>query len=114
MRISDWSSDVCSSDLGGAHLDPRIGPLARLSHARADAAPGRGADQPRRRQWRFPGTGADLLRPSRGVSRVERAALRIGHAEIGRASCRERMCKYGVDIGGRPILKKKKNKRQKL
>src|SRR3546814_10261242 len=31
MRISDWSSDVCSSDLGrgNAHHDQRIDPLCR-------------------------------------------------------------------------------------
>src|SRR3546814_11825889 len=27
--------------------------------------------------------------------------------EIGRASCRERVCKYGVALGGRRIIKKK-------
>src|SRR3546814_20336315 len=30
-------------------------------------------------------------------------------AQIGRASCRERVCQYGVDLGGRRIIKKKKN-----
>src|SRR3546814_12625149 len=28
--------------------------------------------------------------------------------QIGRASCRERVCQYGVDLGGRRIIKKKK------
>src|SRR3546814_15741136 len=28
--------------------------------------------------------------------------------EIGRASCRERVCQYGVDLGGRRLIKKKK------
>src|SRR3546814_14265783 len=28
--------------------------------------------------------------------------------EIGRASCREGVCQYGVDLGGRSIIKKKK------
>src|SRR3546814_1152136 len=28
MRISDWSSDVCSSDLGGVKIIPMTGPLA--------------------------------------------------------------------------------------
>src|SRR3546814_15842710 len=28
--------------------------------------------------------------------------------KIGRASCRERGCQYGVDLGGRRIVKKKK------
>src|SRR3546814_3759565 len=44
MRISDWSSDVCSSDLGQRdraeqqHRDPE--------HRHGDAAAGRNADQP--------------------------------------------------------------------
>src|SRR3546814_20215873 len=28
-------------------------------------------------------------------------------SEIGRASCRERVCQLGVDLGGRRIIKKK-------
>src|SRR3546814_5189573 len=33
MRISDWSSDVCSSDLaGGMHLDLRVDDLLGLDH----------------------------------------------------------------------------------
>src|SRR3546814_12892584 len=31
-------------------------------------------------------------------------------AQIGRASCRERVCQYGVDLGGRRTIKKKKTK----
>src|SRR3546814_14238780 len=34
----------------------------------------------------------------------ERAVL---SKEIGSASCRERVCQYGVDLGGRCIIKKK-------
>src|SRR3546814_2552899 len=34
-----------------------------------------------------------------------------GFREIGRASCRERVCQYGVDLGGRRIIKKKKSRR---
>src|SRR3546814_2288802 len=59
MRISDWSSDVCSSDLVELP-DPR-----------------------RRRQRRAPGD-------SGGDQRLSRAP----GLEIGRASCRERVCQY--------------------
>src|SRR3546814_10120972 len=31
MRISDWSSDVCSSDLHGAVVDARVGPPQQLA-----------------------------------------------------------------------------------
>src|SRR3546814_12861717 len=33
--------------------------------------------------------------------------------KIGRASCRERVCKYGLDLGGRRIIKKKKDNKTK-
>src|SRR3546814_9156352 len=44
MRISDWSSDVCSSDLAGPHRDPddfgqpqrRRRPIGRQARATAD------------------------------------------------------------------------------
>src|SRR3546814_3172342 len=64
MRISDWSSDVCSSDL--------------RDRSRAQAAPVRLAQE----------DGA------RAVQAVHlRASGRQG-SEIGRASCRERVCQY--------------------
>src|SRR3546814_12816526 len=34
LRISDWSSDVCSSDLGQGDLDRRAGGVVRATHAR--------------------------------------------------------------------------------
>src|SRR3546814_14218410 len=78
MRISDWSSDVCSSDLCFA------------DEASQREAPHRGA--PRRAGRR------------RGVRRDGARADR----EIGRASCRERVCQYGVDLGGRRSIKTKR------
>src|SRR3546814_3050263 len=64
MRISDWSSDVCSSD------------LRRLDHLLAGELDRR----------------VDRLQP------VERQRIGREHpsvrAEIGRASCRERVCQY--------------------
>src|SRR3546814_18547877 len=47
-----------------------------------------------------------LLGPARLLERGEEADADI--AEIGRASCRERVCQYRVDLGGRRILKKKR------
>src|SRR3546814_12634246 len=44
--------------------------------------------------------------------RVARVEVRIVK-QIGRASCRERVCQYGVDLGGRRIIKKKKRKKKK-
>src|SRR3546814_15500043 len=107
MRISDGSSDVCSSDLGSGHDDNP----GRLQH------------------WRFgtldvyvdyahnPDGLQGLLRAVGADRRDGRLAVILGHAgnredadlravattaagfgpglEIGRASCRERGCQYG-------------------
>src|SRR3546814_11656049 len=50
MRISDWSSDVCSSDLGGEQLDAVVGELVvrRRDDGARDAEPGRGVGHHRR------------------------------------------------------------------
>src|SRR3546814_8241696 len=69
MRISDWSSDVCSSDLYILFV--------WLFNNR-----------------RFNGT----IDPKRvflsTISQNGRFALYIGVCQIGRASCRERVCQY--------------------
>src|SRR3546814_10089961 len=44
MRISDWSSDVCSSDLADLHPVPALGCVARGAVALAAAARTRRAD----------------------------------------------------------------------
>src|SRR3546814_2076591 len=73
MRISDWSSDVCSSDL--TPLPPAVAGSARESwHRRADRAMHRSCRQP-------------------PENRSNSAGLRVVD-EIGRASCRERVCQY--------------------
>src|SRR3546814_12742034 len=71
MRISDWSSDVCSSDLSPYGLT-----LAALLAC---------------------GTGAAILILSRRAGRDRQVPGRIAaipHYQIGRASCRERVCQY--------------------
>src|SRR3546814_3042220 len=73
MRISDWSSDVCSSDLAGHPAPGRRG-------AGAARGPGGPPHRPRRTPAVPEGTGLQAAdRPLR---------------EIGRASCRERVCQY--------------------
>src|SRR3546814_2423143 len=82
MRISDWSSDVCSSDLHAApcaHLPDRCDQLG-VKHvilARGREASARGAR---------PVGGQVEHRHSAGKARQP--------VEIGRASCRERGCQY--------------------
>src|SRR3546814_18389074 len=101
MRISDWSSDVCSSDL--------IQPLPESSSAFIEKASGI--------KSRYVTDKAGILDPERMVPRIhersneewsilcemsvkaaEEALARAGKTaadiEIGKASCRARVCKY--------------------
>src|SRR3546814_1217064 len=77
MRISDWSSDVCSSDLPVLSLVQfavagRLGVLALMCVVAAALA-------------------AQLYLLLRDLRFAPRVAFL---AEIGRASCRERVCQY--------------------
>src|SRR3546814_12728700 len=100
MRISDWSSDVCSSDLEGSRI--RVGPSAA---GYAFPAPSGVVDY----NLRTPGTEAMVSgvfqTNSWGGAAAEFDAafpvndvLSVGAGasfKIGRASCRERVCQYG-------------------
>src|SRR3546814_12550353 len=109
MRISDWSSDVCSSDL----VD--VTPLANHVELHRLA-------QPPRRDAEFQGTRIVHLAAIDGqhdIARLEagaigRAAAIDGlaqpAAEIGRASCRERVCQYvSISVAAGSLKKKKTN-----
>src|SRR3546814_2927241 len=78
MRISDWSSDVCSSDLWMVETGNIMG--------RNIASRGRSA--------RGPVADFNLLFASRRAPKQEPPASEeaSGLGEIGRASCRERVC----------------------
>src|SRR3546814_1242647 len=94
MRISDWSSDVCSSDLGdlggrGAHgvvvdREPRrvAGPRPAQQELRTGADLG-GAAQCRRGVHTRPRPTVFFRSSASGTG-----------PEIGRAYCRERVCQY--------------------
>src|SRR3546814_1075178 len=78
MRISDWSSDVCSSDLpraGGGGRD-RTDDLVLAKHALSQLS----------------------YAPRSAMARPVTAALMVGQGrlelQIGRASCRERVSQY--------------------
>src|SRR3546814_1080515 len=77
MRISDWSSDVCSSDLLGrrAAANEPCAVFTAIGLSRHDAGLEKFA---RRRRRHF----------------LHRHAALGGKIEIGRASCRERGCQY--------------------
>src|SRR3546814_11097591 len=99
MRISDWSSDVCSSDLAPAALGFRLAiEVAGVLHRpRLDvgdagvalvAQRGRLKLDPDVRRLLHD----DALLPQRLLEGVEDEAA--FQAKIGRASCRERGCQY--------------------
>src|SRR3546814_3539258 len=109
MRISDWSSDVCSSDLVwiqlGASLvavvfiawlvgkmglgaDPRITDAAHAIRLADEAETGFDGVEVARDRAGF----AAIVRNGEGRMMLIRA--HGNHFEIGRASCRERVCQY--------------------
>src|SRR3546814_16174201 len=109
MRISDWSSDVCSSDLTSRL---RISGSAEWLHARHTSFPGAPGTSP------LPGggnavividaSGNHLLRaPTFSANAAVNYTIPVGEGsldlnvnysysskKIGRASCRERVCQY--------------------
>src|SRR3546814_3211992 len=101
MRISDWSSDVCSSDLqeDPRHFDtsalPLYGTLVKVHHASREAGKlqfvAQGLTRVRIRTWLKHHRPPYLVeveyphQPSEPTDEVK---------EIGRASCRERVCQY--------------------
>src|SRR3546814_17174027 len=93
MRISDWSSDVCSSDLHeGADLgvEPRVVQVEVL----ADDAVEHAQEPDHQQRQRGDAVAAVDAAEFRQHGAVHAAAQQHG-LEIGRASCRERVCKYG-------------------
>src|SRR3546814_10023753 len=72
MRISDWSSDVCL-------------PISRIKSGVTKKEKQKHAHPPHQRRR--------LSRARHGGARSDRAPA-FGRYQIGRASCRERVCKY--------------------
>src|SRR3546814_18071679 len=98
MRISDWSSDVCSSDLQAQHLRclgiDVLGPRM-AGHVQGDA-PLQAAEA----------VGEALLLGD--VDHVFGDVVGVlGQLQIGRASCRERVWPYGLISVVAGSLKKK-------
>src|SRR3546814_1601321 len=86
MRISDWSSDVCSSDLIAIVAADVVICRNELNYQRLVQF----VDKP------F--TQLDLPAPSRAlqgnVHEPQHSQEALVNGEIGRASCRERVCQY--------------------
>src|SRR3546814_14470165 len=102
MRISDWSSDVCSSDLNGGPSRPtwspnfsaalresRTRPQAQVFRARwAANVIEKNPSPPDSRRRPFFLSMDDGVPPLLGVNNFSPAH------EIGSASCRDRVCQY--------------------
>src|SRR3546814_9688798 len=74
MRISDWSSDVCSSDLASTRRN--AAQCGSQLHSQAF------------------GNGEHVLVAATAEVHHQQIVLRQGRRQIGRASCRERVCQY--------------------
>src|SRR3546814_5727614 len=98
MRISDWSSDVCSSDLIREVTDNS---LRNLGVEQIDIMYQHRVD-PNVPIEDVAGTIKDLIAAGKikyfGMSEAGPETIRRAHAvqpvKIGRASCRERVCQY--------------------
>src|SRR3546814_12038428 len=102
MRISDWSSDVCSSDLfGNRGVGQQQARAADLDQDAADVLDG----------IVLAGCVHACLEGQDGQRPASCSASSAGVAtvEIGRASCREKSVSVRVDLGGRRIIKNTKN-----
>src|SRR3546814_11385970 len=108
MRISDWSSDVCSSD-----LDMQIGgkPVAVLGQQVSDACDNT-AVQFRRR------IAAGGMHPHDMIEQCPRRRLAALDQPVARQEDRKsvvsgKRVSVRVDLGGRRIIKKQQKKEQK-
>src|SRR3546814_13489620 len=105
MRISDWSSDVCSSDLAlQAHAEnfskcrDEGGVVAYRSHAclAGETLVATLDPEPETRAPQREGESArsKTARATSKRSTVRPGRSRVASYQLGRASCRERVCQY--------------------
>src|SRR3546814_20990576 len=112
MRISDWSSDVCSSDLCAPGSQALAAARTKILSGDCEVALVVGADTTPK-GFLAPAKGErpddpDWVRFRIGITNPTYFALYARRRlEIGRASCRERVCKYGYISLVAVSLKKK-------
>src|SRR3546814_15672752 len=104
MRISDWSSDVCSSDLL-TNETPRIGfvrELIRYESKEIISAP------PRVKPWVYCSQ-VDELFNIVNRTQMTRAEFNVSHARDRKSVVEGKSVSVSVDRGGRRTLKKIKH-----
>src|SRR3546814_13166148 len=104
MRISDWSSDVCSSDLAAqaraaASPSPPCAPLIRMTRsasAGASSAPTATSGVTALRLLHHALQLAAVVQLHADVATANQLTLdeQLRKRQIGRASCRDRVCQY--------------------
>src|SRR3546814_1505690 len=94
MRISDWSSDVCSSDLSISSMKMTVGATCR---ARANRRAICCSLSPYHLDKRSDDLTAMKFASDSRATALASKVLPVpgGPKKIGRASCRERVCQYG-------------------
>src|SRR3546814_5933701 len=91
MRISDWSSDVCSSDLFGRTWGkPALSPIYAHRPCVKPLQNGKFLVS-FRNAWGTPGSCLFVFHPEEKFNYQPNSYL---WDQIGRASCRERVCQY--------------------
>src|SRR3546814_11882858 len=115
MRISDWSSDVCSSDLISLlwGIGLQIAPLLKTGGTSASLLPNAGSHLS---DYTPMQSHASRLRAERGGVRLPSrpdppsvpVLYPVERLKIGRASCRERVCQ-SVSISVVAVSLKKKS-----
>src|SRR3546814_13324158 len=113
MRISDWSSDVCSSDLAdkARGIDEQLGEAAEGvdgERARKDRRLRSEQRDHRDRRRRERDQRRELIEPDLAVAGKGAEHQRDQPAEIGRASWRERVWQYVLIVEVAVALKKQK------
>src|SRR3546814_5578292 len=91
MRISDWSSDVCSSDLVAKSIKPSARgefEITDVNKAYLSQGKLKVSVFTRGTAWLDTGTFTSLMQAGQFVQVMEE------RQEIGRAACRERVCQY--------------------
>src|SRR3546814_20611128 len=109
MRISDWSSDVCSSDLRADVVRAAVLVLQVVGVLPHVQAQDRGVARADALHERAVQVGAALDRELAGLVHAKPRPAAAEAGKIGRASCRERECQFVYISVGAVAIKKKKN-----